>query len=147
MNDASIAIAQAENRRGRREDGMSMIDIAQELAHYKMPPTYIGEPIVWFRSAQRTRPIAGFCARFHPSSSNIDVLIPTESETVVESVPHISDPRLKLGVEQMENGAWDYSDGRRQAAADRISIEQRLADLESKMNSIAGPARKKQDQG
>jgi len=145
--DASVAIAQAENRRGRREDGMSMIDIAGELSSYKMPPTYIGEPIIWFRHGQKARPIAAFCARFQSASQNIDVLIPTESEQTIESVPHISDPRLKLGVEQMENGAWDYSEGKKQAVADRHALEDRLAKIESLLNSIAGPARKKTEQG
>jgi len=124
-----------------------MIDIAQELAGYRMPPTFIGEPIVWYRHGQKARAIAAFCARFQSASQNIDVLIPTESEQVVESVPHISDPRLKLGVEQMENGAWDYSDGKKQAVADRHALEDRLSKIESTLNSIAGPARKKTEQG
>lgn len=145
--DASVAIANAENRRGRREDGLSMIDIAQDLAHYKMPPTYIGEPIIWYRHGQKARPIAAFCARYQSASQNIDVLIPTESEQTIESVPHISDPRLKLGAEQMENGAWDYSDGKKQAVADRHALEERLGKIESTLNSLAGPARKKTEQG
>ena len=141
--DAGMVIAEMENRRGSLNEGRkSMLEMAPLLSQYKMPPTRVGSSVVWYRHASRSsRPALGFVARYSVDSQNIDILIPTEGDAV-ESVPHISDPRIELGFEHSSSGAWDYTDEHKENAQIRQEIEERVAKLESKFNAISGKLNK-----
>lgn len=143
-SDAGLLIAEMENRRGGLDDRrMSMLEIGPRLAQYRMPPVGIGTTVLWYRHGTRSsRPALGFVARFEENGQNIDIAVPTEGADIVESVPHVSDPRLELGYEHSSSGAWDYTEDYRKAVQDRHAVEERLARLESEMNSLAGKARK-----
>ena len=142
--DAGLVIAEMENRRGNADDRrVSMLELGPRLAQYKMPPTSVGTTVLWYRHGTRaSRPALGFVCRFEKDSQNIDLIVPTETSGAVESVPHVSDPRLDLGFEHANSGAWDYTDEYRAGVQLRHEIEDRLAKLESEVNSIAGKAKK-----
>jgi hypothetical protein len=142
-SDAGLVIAEMENRRGDGQRQMSMLEIGPRLAQYKMPPISVGATVLWYRHGTRSsRPALGFVARYEKDSQNIDIAVPTEGADIIESVPHLSDPRLELGYEHSSSGAWDYTESHRDAVMTRHEIEDRLAKLESEVNSIAGKARK-----
>lgn len=142
--DAGLVIAEMENRRGGPDaQRMSMLELGPRLAQYKMPPVKVGTTVLWYRHGTKSgRESLGFVARFETGSQNIDIAVPTEGADIIESVPHISDPRLELGFEHSSSGAWDYTDEYRAGVQLRHEIEDRLAKLESEVNSIAGKARK-----
>jgi len=142
--DAGLVIAEMENRRGNPDDRrVSMLELSPRLAQYKMPPVAVGSTVLWYRHGTKAgRPALGFVARFEAGSQNIDIAVPTEGADIVESVPHVNDPRLELGFEHASSGAWDYTDEYRAGVQVRHEIEDRLAKLESEVNSIAGKARK-----
>ena len=142
-SDAGLVIAEMENRRGRGEEGISMLELAPKMALYRMPPVSVGTQVVWYPRASRTaKPMLGFVSRCETNGQNIDIYVPTELGYALDSVPHITDPRIAAGHEQIANGAWDYTDEYKQKIADRHAVEERLAKLESELVNLSGRQQK-----
>lgn len=143
--DASLLVAELENRRGDNDGHarLSMLELSPRLAQYKMPPAKVGMTVCWYRhGTKHGRPTLGYVVKSEPKAKNIDIYVPTEGSDIVESVPHISDPRLEAGYEHAQQGAWDYTDEYRETAMERQDIESRLAKLESELNNLGSKARK-----
>ena len=141
--DAGMLIAEMENRRGRGEENISMLELAPKIAQYRMPPASVGMTVLWFtRASKSSRPLLGFVCRCEKNGNNVDIYVPTELGYVLDSVPHMSDPRIDAGHEQVANGAWDYTEQFRQQVADRHAMEERFARLESELTNLSGRQKK-----
>ena len=86
-------------------------DIRNEISNYVMPAADRGMPIVWYPQgiANRNGKLA-FVQSSHHGRNSIDVFVAGQRVSSFSACPHITDPRLKLGVDQRENGAWDYTE-------------------------------------
>ena len=51
-----------------------------------------------------------FVQKAQHGRNSIDVFVAGQRVSIFSACPHVTDPRLKLGVDQRENGAWDYTE-------------------------------------
>lgn len=116
-------------------------DIQADMQKYKQPTVYRGMPVIWHPHGivSNRGAVVAFVTSCHPNRNNVALFIPGHRFGIRESVLHVSDPRLKLGNDQRENGAWDYTEAhledqkQRESLLDRIgSLEKKLAALEKK---------------
>lgn len=86
-------------------------DIQAQLANYTMPKAERGMPIVWYPQGVTNRNgKLAFVQNSQLGRNSIDVFVAGQRVAIFSACPHVSDPRLKLGVDQRENGAWDYTE-------------------------------------
>jgi hypothetical protein len=112
-------------------------DIQAELTNYVMPKAERGMPIVWYPQGitNRNGKLA-FVQNATHGRNNIDVFVAGQRVSSFSACPHATDPRLKLGVDQRENGCWDYTEEWKRQEAWRASVDEQLAALKK-------PAQKK----
>lgn len=96
--------------------------VPNPIFDFKMPKPGIGETVVYWKRGE----VFGV-----PDIANI--LRVGERNCVVKvagiayhSVPHISDPRLKLNVDQRSSGAWDFPVDK-EKVSDQIKAVEKLA--------------------
>jgi len=112
----------------QRHGRLTKLDIQDELAAYSMPGIQQGEMVLYYPEAvPNSRADIAFVSRHFDGGQTIAQLyVPLGDFTAAESVPHISDPNLKLGGAHLEAGAWDYTQKYRDEMAFRDEIRQRL---------------------
>lgn len=93
--------------------------VPNPIFDFKMPKPGIGEPVVyWKRGELFGVPDVAYILRVGERNCVVKV-----AGIAYHSVPHITDPRLKLNADQRSSGAWDFP-------ADKERIENRLKDVE-----------------
>jgi len=109
--------------------GLRPIDIQPQLAKYKAPKVRFGMLVSWYRYGHTdNRPSVGIVTR--AGDPFLEILVPTEAAPLKESVPHVSDPRLRLPASEEGTGSWDYTEEYRVQVGWMRKAEARLADLE-----------------
>ena len=121
------------------------MDIQDEVREYTMPEVYRGMPVIWYRngSVHNLKDMTvGFIIKFTPA--HVTLLLPEFRVSRRDAVPHISDPRLKLGVDHRENGAWDYTEFHKEmkkaaaVAGDFAEIAEQYAQLKGAYDTLLG---------
>jgi len=112
----------------QRHGRLTKLDIQDELAAYSMPGIQQGEMVLYYPEAvPNSRADIAFVSRHFDGGQTIAQLyVPLGDFTAAESVPHVSDPNLKLGGAHLEAGAWDYTQKYKDEMAFRDEIRQRL---------------------
>lgn len=86
-------------------------DIRAEIQNYTMPRAERGMPIIWYPQGVKNRNgKLAFVQKSQLGRNSVDVFVAGQRVSSFSACPHVSDPRLKLGVDQRENGAWDYTE-------------------------------------
>jgi len=108
-------------------------DIQAELNEYVMPNAERGMPIVWYPQgiANRNGKLAFVQSAQHGRNS-IDVFVAGQRVSTFSACPHISDPRLKLGVDQRENGAWDHTEEWKRQEAWKKKVDEAISSCANK---------------
>lgn len=138
-NDLETIIAM-ENRDDAQAPGPTAI--AAELSKYQMPQAEFGLPVTWYRFKNRRDPALAFVCRVWEDAIDVviaaDPSMSTGAGDIKLHVRHISDPRLALGRDHMEDGCWEYTDYHRSQTRMRHELETRIAKLESAANKPKG---------
>jgi hypothetical protein len=101
-----------------------------------------GEIFAWFPSGRSSeKPEVAYVNRINART----VSLLTATRGVKETVRHVQDPKLKGHAEQRENGAWDFSEFRKQQTELLNDIERRLKLVERLVsnNAVSRPTNEK----
>ena len=111
-------------------------DIKDEVSAYKMPEAKRGMPVVWYpQGTTGTNWKMALVGKAQEGRSNVSLFIGGTHVAIRDAVPHISDPRLKLGPDHREQGAWDYTEEYLEKKKQIAALERRVATLEKNMKS------------
>ncbi len=82
-------------------------DLRARADAFEMPKPTKGSAVLWYPHGQKSEsPETGFILKI--GHRNLVVML--GSGVAKETVRHIDDPKLLMGVSQRENGAWDFTD-------------------------------------
>ena len=84
-------------------------DIKDEIRAFKMPKVYQGQPVVWYKDGTKNANVFTIGLIIKATPANVTLLLPEFRQSRRDAVPHVNDPRLKLGTDHRENGAWDFT--------------------------------------
>ena len=99
----------------------------EAIQNFVMPTIKQGMPVRWYPHGEidgRT-PEIGFAVKVGGRS----IVLRTASGIQRDTVRHIDDPKLKLSVQQRENGAWDYTE-------DHLAQQELLTELQTQIDSL-----------
>ena len=102
--------------------------LQEEIDAFVMPRPVCGQSVLWFPTGERAatiKPEVGFILRV----GTRNIIVRLASGNAMESVRHISDPKLQLSSEQRENGAWDFTEESKLI----LDLTKRLAAVEKKL--------------
>ena len=98
----------------------------ERLEAFKMPRPMLGQQVLWRKHASPTEdPEIGFVLKAGARS----IRLQTASGMIVDTVRHMSDPKLQLNEHQRENGAWEFPES--------AGLGERVAKLESTLDQLA----------
>lgn len=99
-------------------------DVAR-LESFKMPRPKTGAQLLFYPHASPTEdPEIAFALKV----SHRSVLVQTASGATIDTVRHITDPKLQLNESQRESGAWDFPED--------ANLSERVATLEAKLAEV-----------
>lgn len=112
-------------------------DIQDEVASYTMPEVSNGLAVVWYPQGVENRSgQLAFVSQAYDGRNNVTLFIAGHRNPLVEAVPHISDPRLQLGPDVRESGAWDYTAEYKAENQWRAELDERLTSIEKKISMV-----------
>lgn len=113
-----------------QNQGIRPMDIQAETAVYKMPKVQQGDCVNWYQNGNvRQRPLIAFVQLV--TNGNIDLYIPGSQYQFAEGVLHVSDPRLRLGREHGNQGAWDFTENDKVQRAWKAQVEKDIMELKA----------------
>ena len=105
--------------------------VAQLAAEFKMPHVEIGDDVLWWPKADKSKPerLAQVQEVWGPSNAIVVRLI--DSGMTYDSCRHIDDPKLVENPNLRDDGGWDFTASTKQRWADEKALEERLQRLEA----------------
>ena len=110
----------------------------QEVDSFKMPTVELGVPVKWYKNGEidGNPPLLAFVER----ATNRALVLRLSDGSKRETVRHIDDPKLRLGITQRDSGAWDYSDWYLETKKFHEELCERLHALESSVANLTRAA-------
>lgn len=108
----------------------------EEIMKFTMPPIEHSAPVVWYALGERHSRAKEVAFVLHTGGRTISLY--TARGVRIDAVRHVDDPKLRLSVEQRENGAWDYTPEylRLRELEERVAeLHKVVADLEKSVKS------------
>lgn len=106
----------------------------EAIQNFVMPEVKQGMPVRWYPHGEidgRT-PEIGFVVKVGGRS----IVLRTASGMQRDTVRHIDDPKLKLSVQQRENGAWDYTEDYLSQQEYKESVQQQLDNIKKSLAQL-----------
>jgi len=105
------------------------VALTSALSNYRMPQPQVGDIVHFYPLGEvsESRVNAAIVTKVRAGSVELHVF----GGNGRDGVKHVSDPRLKVNVEQRENGAWDF-----RPVATSADVMQRLDDLTLRVTQL-----------
>ncbi len=105
-------------------------DIQDEVQSYNMPEVKRGMPVVWYPQGQiGSIWKMALVEKAQSGRSNVTLFVGGTHVPIRDAVPHVSDPRLKLGPDHREMGAWDYTE-------EYLDNQKKLEEFEKRLTAL-----------
>jgi len=117
---------------------LRLAHIRDEVSAYRMPLAVQGMAVAWYRFGRKgPDALLGFVQQARPGKPNVDLFVPANAFPYLDGVPHVSDPRLRLGREHAEFGAWDYTEDWKNQQSWKERVESRVRACERRLEEQA----------